>query len=273
MICAKNSFCKSNSKKKSSFCKGLWAILLLDGKRGVTQDTEKGKALLRAATTARGSSFHAIQRRAREYYSAEKRPYSNLEHEFTIAKMQGYPEDAELRWKGLYNYMKEGEERFDAIEANEPVKEVEEKDRSVKPVQKVAKIEDSQNAALLKACYENDLAKATTALSKGADPNCCDTKEKGAAIPLYIAAVSRQRKLVRLLLEYGADVNKTCANKVTPLHGAAAGGSLPIILLLVDSGANLKAVNGAFQTPEHTAEAYGWDAEAKGLRDLAALAK
>jgi len=72
--------------------------------------------------------------------------------------------------------------------------------------------------------------------------------------------------MVRILLEYGADVSLPSGDdQDTPLHGAAMGGHTKICELLIEQGAKKDATNKEGKTPAKSAEMSGWDECAKFL--------
>lgn len=54
---------------------------------------------------------------------------------------------------------------------------------------------------------------------------------------------------MKLLLEFGANVNAEDSEKWTPLHAAATCGNLNLVRILIQRGANLLAVNGDGNMP------------------------
>ena len=67
--------------------------------------------------------------------------------------------------------------------------------------------------------------------------------------PIYEAAAHNHPELVRLLLDYGADIN-VCTNfGETPLHGAILAHHLSMVTLLLDNGADINASLAHGQTP------------------------
>jgi ankyrin repeat protein len=77
-------------------------------------------------------------------------------------------------------------------------------------------------------------------LDHGADPNC-----------LHSATVGRHKNIVRLLLEYNANVNQKDGNRRTPLHKAVIFGDEDMIRLLINKGADVNAKNNEGETPLH----------------------
>lgn len=69
--------------------------------------------------------------------------------------------------------------------------------------------------------------------------------------PLSLVSRSNSPLLVRLLLEYGADINARSNNTdlLTPLHIAAVAGQFATTKALIDRGANVHAVNARNETP------------------------
>jgi hypothetical protein len=86
-----------------------------------------------------------------------------------------------------------------------------------------------------------------TSLWEGADPNVADL-DYGF---LFIRAANQMpTNIVRLLVEYGADVTKTDAGPYyTALHAAVLGNSLETVQYLIEVGAEIDAMNNRGETP------------------------
>jgi ankyrin repeat protein len=71
----------------------------------------------------------------------------------------------------------------------------------------------------------------------------------GGMTPLLFAARDGLTDAARLLVEAGANINKTDPNGITPLLMAITNGQLPVAQFLVDRGADLKAADWYGRTP------------------------
>jgi hypothetical protein len=86
-------------------------------------------------------------------------------------------------------------------------------------------------------------------LAAGADPNELATASFAPVTPLGTAANFGAVEATRLLLEHGADTEKTSDSRHTPLHVAAANGHAAIVELLLARGADATATTSDGQTP------------------------
>lgn len=77
-------------------------------------------------------------------------------------------------------------------------------------------------------------------LQKGVTPDA--TNEDGLTA-LHQCCIDDNEEMLRLLLEYGADVNAQDSERWTPLHAAATCAHLHLVRYLIARGANLLAVN------------------------------
>jgi ankyrin repeat protein len=90
--------------------------------------------------------------------------------------------------------------------------------------------------------YSDDFEALENYLSSGIDVS--KTRASNPDLSLIDAAVSmRSPKIVRLLIDYGADINTIDSDGDTPLHRAASQGSLEIVKSLLDAGADVGAKN------------------------------
>ena len=94
---------------------------------------------------------------------------------------------------------------------------------------------------LLRAAREgkNGIEKARKLLEAGADPND-EPEDEDSEMPLHDAAASGHIPMVKLLLQYVADVNRM-RNDRTPLDAAIEAKKLSMIKFLLKAGANVNA--------------------------------
>jgi ankyrin repeat protein len=70
--------------------------------------------------------------------------------------------------------------------------------------------------------------------------------------PLYIAFEQKHVEMIKLLLEYGADINEEMISMTTPLHLACMLGNIEIFLYLIHNKAKI-TINDNGQSPLHLA--------------------
>ena len=102
--------------------------------------------------------------------------------------------------------------------------------------------EKKYNYELIEAIQEKDIKKIKKAIRKGGNINYCANK-----YPLHLpsAVWTRNHKIVKLLIDKGAEINKKdCESKKTPLNIAIQLDNLGIVKLLVENGANVKKCYG-----------------------------
>ena len=102
-------------------------------------------------------------------------------------------------------------------------------------------------SVIIDAAEEGD-DKQVRALIKS-DPALIGFRTASGSTPLHCAVSQRQLKVVKALVELGADLNAPDDQGDTPLHAAARSGTLTIARFLFQHGANLHAVNSQEQTP------------------------
>jgi len=98
----------------------------------------------------------------------------------------------------------------------------------------------SDNVILLEAASRNDISEVRNLLMKGVSPD--STNEDGLTA-LHQCCIDDNEEMMKLLLEFGANVNAEDSEKWTPLHAAATCGHLHLVRHLIVHGANLLAVN------------------------------
>ena len=91
---------------------------------------------------------------------------------------------------------------------------------------------------LLKAAEKGDANKVAKFIKKGADVNFSDNV---GWTPLFRAAQKGHVEVVKMLLDAGAEIEKTTSG-ITPLCWAADSGKTDVVKLLLERGANVNAI-------------------------------
>lgn len=84
----------------------------------------------------------------------------------------------------------------------------------------------------------------------GADVTARDTTH---STPLHLASFSGIPEIVQILIEKGSDVNAQNETNLTPLHKAALLGCAESVQLLINNGADVNAQDWVHKTPLHLA--------------------
>lgn len=100
---------------------------------------------------------------------------------------------------------------------------------------------------IFKACRNGNSFELESILSDGADPNC-----EGYHYPPLHIACKYHPKLIKVLLNYGADINVKNSSYKTPLHMACEY-KLSSVKILLDCGADLNVIDHEGNTPLHVA--------------------
>jgi ankyrin repeat protein len=113
---------------------------------------------------------------------------------------------------------------------------------------------EQQITDVFKAAQEGDAARLRESLSS--EPSLANTENNDGLTPLGFAAHFGQKDAVRVLLEYGADVNAISHSKLsfipsnTALHAAIAGNkSIEVVEILIKNGADVNAIDSNEHTP------------------------
>jgi len=105
------------------------------------------------------------------------------------------------------------------------------------PATDVNALNAAGESALMMAALKGDMDGAAMLLERGAQVN------KGGWTPLHYAATGPEPRLVRLLIDRGAELNAPSPNGTTPLMMAAQYGSEDSVTLLLERGADPKLRN------------------------------
>jgi len=100
------------------------------------------------------------------------------------------------------------------------------------------------------AAWNNEHELVKLLLEFGADVNA---KNIRGWMPLHIAVQENAAEAARLLIEHGASVNAKDEDGLTPLHGAAGQNAVGVAQLLVARGADVNAKSKNGRMPLHTA--------------------
>ena len=100
---------------------------------------------------------------------------------------------------------------------------------------------------LAHACVKNNSAMVEFLLKHGADPNVLDDPDQ--CPPLVQACQPGGLPVVKLLVDYGADVNSSLPRYGTALTCACQIGSLEMARLLLDNGADVNLIDSYGDTP------------------------
>jgi len=99
---------------------------------------------------------------------------------------------------------------------------------------------------LLEAAARNDVDEVRRLLELGVSPD--STNEDGLTA-LHQCCIDDSEEMMKVLVDFDADVNSADSEQWTPLHAAATCGHLHLVKFLIEKGANLLAVNGDGNMP------------------------
>ncbi len=112
---------------------------------------------------------------------------------------------------------------------------------------------NNDQSLLQYAVYDNNYEMCSYLLKKGLDVN--NNNYKYQMTPLHVALENRRIdfKIIDLLINSGADLNKEAKNGITPIFLALGKNKQDIINLLVKKGADINKKNALGNTPLHSA--------------------
>ncbi|XP_052815816.1 protein phosphatase 1 regulatory subunit 12B-like isoform X2 [Mya arenaria] len=140
--------------------------------------------------------------------------------------------------KGYANYEKQLEK-----DKNKKNKQAQSLKRAQK---KKGRVKFIHNVMLLEAAARNDIEEVRKLLRGGVVPDV--TNEDGLTA-LHQCCIDDSEEMLRLLLEFGANVNAHDSEMWTPLHAAATCGHVHLCKHLIDKGADVLAVNADGNMP------------------------
>lgn len=115
--------------------------------------------------------------------------------------------------------------------------------------------QNSLNYALLTASAAGDTVQIWWLLRYGAEIECT-TNEK--ITPLIYAVANNQVQAVKMLINYGANVSAKTNQLVTPLHVAVENNNPDLVELIIRDSADVNAADRFGATPLHYASLYGY---------------
>ncbi|UYV79819.1 PPP1R16B [Cordylochernes scorpioides] len=118
--------------------------------------------------------------------------------------------------------------------------------RACKTSERVVRVRFDSGVMLLEAAARGDVEEVRRLLLLGVSPD--STNEDGLTA-LHQCCIDASEPILRVLLEFGANVNAQDSERWTPLHAAATCGHLKLVALLVERGADLLAVNADGNMP------------------------
>ncbi|RUS77342.1 hypothetical protein EGW08_014896 [Elysia chlorotica] len=111
---------------------------------------------------------------------------------------------------------------------------------------KSERVRFAANIALLESAARNDIEEVKRLLQNKVSPDV--TNEDGLTA-LHQCCIDDNEAMLKLLLDYGANVNACDSEMWTPLHAAATCGHVTLCKHLIDRGAQLLAVNADGNMP------------------------
>jgi ankyrin len=112
------------------------------------------------------------------------------------------------------------------------------------------------DSEMICAVFGNNVPEVSRLLRSGADVNAKDTTSDSKT-PLHRACYYGHVRIVKELMDHGADIDAEEINGRTPLHSACRRGHLPIVIELLTVGAGIDAQDNHGHTPLHDASMGG----------------
>jgi ankyrin repeat protein len=99
------------------------------------------------------------------------------------------------------------------------------------------------------AAFAHNADAVRALLADDADPDELASASFAQVTPLGTAATFGANEVAQVLLDHGADTEKTSEHGNTPLHAAVANGNRELVVLLLDCGADPDATTADGRTP------------------------
>lgn len=106
----------------------------------------------------------------------------------------------------------------------------------------------------LDAARSGDMQLLATMIKAGMPVNLSDAKGNSL---LMLATYHGHEEAARMLIEYGAELERRNNHGQTPLGGVAFKGNLQLVKVLLDAGADINSDNGGGKTPLMFAAMFG----------------
>jgi ankyrin repeat protein len=120
----------------------------------------------------------------------------------------------------------------------------------------VNEFNDDGHPPLISAIVSRNIKIIRMLLDKGADINIIDDSEMYT--PLHLAVLEDNIEIIQMLLDKGANINILCyslnnGKKYTPLHLVVLERNIDLVEILLEKGANINLQNSSGETPLHLA--------------------
>lgn len=140
--------------------------------------------------------------------------------------------------------------------------------KNKRPAHTNYKVHFVDSVMLLESAARGDIEEVKRLLSMEVDP---DSTNDDGLTALHQCCIDNNEEMLKLLIQYKANVNAEDSEKWTPLHAAATCGHINLVAYLINSGGDLLAVNADGNMPydicedEHTLDFIESEMSKKGV--------